>query len=156
MNSLIIYESFHHGNTRKVAEAINEELKGTLISVLDVQTVDLRQFDPIGFGSGVYYDDLHNTILAMGEREPLEGKHVFVFSTSKKGQTGPHANIKTILEHRGALVLGDFACRGYDTAGIWKLLGGRSKDHPDQEDLAQARAFARNVRKQMETDNGSL
>jgi len=48
---------------------------------------------------------------------------------------------RKIAEAKKARVLGEFGCQGYDTYGLMKLIGGISKDHPDETDLKNAVAF---------------
>ena len=43
-------------------------------------------------------------------------------------------------------VLGEFGCRGYDTFGPFRLVGGIAKGRPDARDLENARAFYRGLR----------
>ena len=42
-------------------------------------------------------------------------------------------------------VLGEFSCKGYDTFGPFKLVGGIAKGRPNERDLEQARTFYRNL-----------
>jgi flavodoxin len=37
--------------------------------------------------------------------------------------------------------IGRFFCKGYDTFGPFKLIGGLAKGHPDDKDLENAVAF---------------
>ena len=52
---------------------------------------------------------------------------------------------KTEIIDRGCRVLGSFACKGYDTYGLFKYIGGISKSHPSHEDLEEAKEFVRNI-----------
>jgi flavodoxin len=36
---------------------------------------------------------------------------------------------------------GRFSCKGYDTFGLFKLIGGLAKGHPDDNDLENAVTF---------------
>ena len=38
-------------------------------------------------------------------------------------------------------IIGKFGCKGYDTFGPFKLVGGIAKDHPDEKDLEAAVSF---------------
>ena len=38
-------------------------------------------------------------------------------------------------------MLGEFGCKGYDTFGPFKLVGGIAKGRPNEADLEQARSF---------------
>lgn len=42
-------------------------------------------------------------------------------------------------------MLGEFSCKGYDTFGPFKLVGGIAKGHPDERDLENARKFYREI-----------
>ena len=42
-------------------------------------------------------------------------------------------------------VVDDFSCRGFNTHGPLKLVGGINKGHPDLKDLKHAEIFARNL-----------
>ena len=43
--------------------------------------------------------------------------------------------------YKKATIIGRFACKGYDTFGPFKLVGGIARGHPDDKDLADAVAF---------------
>lgn len=49
--------------------------------------------------------------------------------------------IKKAIEGKNAKVLGHYGCKGYNTFGPFKLVGGTSKGHPTQEDIAKAVEF---------------
>ena len=49
--------------------------------------------------------------------------------------------LRRIAANKGCPVLGEFGCRGYDTFGPFKLVGGIAKGRPNERDLEQARAF---------------
>ena len=48
---LIIYESIHHGNTEKIANAMADELDATLVKSSDVKPDQIKNASLIGFGS---------------------------------------------------------------------------------------------------------
>jgi flavodoxin len=43
-----------------------------------------------------------------------------------------------LLTKKGAQIAGRFGCRGFDTFGPFKLVGGIAKGHPDNGDVAEA------------------
>jgi hypothetical protein len=43
-------------------------------------------------------------------------------------------------------ILRRFSCKGYDTFGPFKLIGGLSKGHPDETDLENAVAFVKGLK----------
>ena len=44
-----------------------------------------------------------------------------------------------------ASVVGKFGCKGYDTFGPFKLVGGIAKGHPDEEDMKNAVDFVKGL-----------
>ena len=53
--------------------------------------------------------------------------------------------LKELAGERGCAVLGTFGCKGYDTFGPFKLVGGLAKGRPDEGDLDRARSFFRDI-----------
>ena len=51
--TVIVYASTHHGNTRKLVEAISAKYEITMINTNEVQTADLSEYELIGFASGI-------------------------------------------------------------------------------------------------------
>lgn len=57
---------------------------------------------------------------------------------------GGRANTKSIAavaREKSAVIAGEFGCRGFDTFGPFKLIGGIAKGRPSQADLENARRF---------------
>ena len=75
----------------------------------------------------------------------LKDKKVFVFSTNDSGSTKNHKLVLDILNSKDAKILGNFSCKGWDTFGPFKLIGGVSKNHPDEADLKSAKDFVKNI-----------
>ncbi len=147
LETLIVCVSESHGNTRRVAEAIGAELDADVVEPEDVD--DIGRYDLIGFGSGIYFGSVHYRLLDLVDRIPTGGgRGAFTFSTSGSfllpwlGTTG----VRDRLQKRGYHMLGDFNCRGFDTVGPLRLIGGLNRGRPDDRDLARAAAFARDIR----------
>ena len=150
MKTAICYYSRHHGNTRKVLEAMAGEGNVDLINVTTRQVVRLEEYDCIGFASGIYYGSFHQSVVDFARQYLPQGKPVFFVSTSGSGRGDGTAELRKIAREKGCPVLGRFSCRGYDTFGPFKLVGGLSKGHPDAQDLEQARRFYRDLQKAWE------
>lgn len=143
MKNLIVYESIHHGNTEKIGKAIAEQLNAELIKSNDVNVNNLMGYDLIGFGSGIYYGKFHKNILDFIDKLPnAPNKKVFVFSTSGRGKSEYNNPVEQKLKEKEFQVIGSFACKGYDTFGPFKLIGGISKDRPNNNDIQKAKEFA--------------
>ena len=72
-------------------------------------------------------------------------KKVFLISTY--GGNAVLRSMKTILEEKHADLIGTFSCKGYDTFGPVKLVGGSGKGRPNAKDLAAAVDFYRGLMK---------
>jgi flavodoxin len=147
MKTLIVYASIHHQNTKKAAQVMAEELGADLVPIGQAQPDTLTAYDLVGFGSGVHYMKLHRTLLQFIEALPvLTGKQAFIFSTSGAGKIERHVVLKELLVNRGFFIAGEFSCNRLDTWGPFKLVGGKNKGRPNEEDLEEARAFARGLK----------
>ena len=146
MKTAICYYSRHHGNTLKVLQAMAQEGDVDLINVADGETVQLEDYDCVGLASGVYFGKFHAGVIAFARRYLLQGKPVFFVCTYGAAKGSGFKTLAAIAKEKGCPVLGMFGCRGYDTYGLWKLVGGIAKGHPNARDLDKARAFYRGIR----------
>jgi len=152
MRSLICYVSVHHGNTKKVAEAIAQELGAECITVKDLQAQDIAPYDLIGFGSGIYFSQHHKSLLdAIDALPPAKGTKAFVFSTAgfPAGKFMFHKALKTKLTDKGFFIAGEFSCRGLDTYKIFGTFGGINNGHPDENDIKKAQEFVKGIAKNL-------
>lgn len=53
MKTAIVYVSLHHGNTKKLVDAISEKYDITVIDGIRDNDYDLAEFDRIGFASEI-------------------------------------------------------------------------------------------------------
>ena len=146
MKTAICYYSRHHGNTLSIVKAMAQEGEVALIDVTSRQTVRLEEYDCIGFASGVYFGKLHDSILAFARQYLPRGKPVFLVCTYGGARGTCLKPLLALAGEKGCPVLGQFSCRGYDTFGPFKLVGGIAKGHPDARDLENARSFYRSLR----------
>ena len=145
MKTLICYYSRHHGNTRKVLEAIAQEGEVDLVDVTTRQSVSWDEYDCIGFASGIYGFEFQKAVTEYARQYLPKGKPVFfVYTYGGAKGTGAKA-VEDVARAKGCPVLGEFSCKGYDTFGPFKLMGGISKGHPDAQDLENARSFYRTL-----------
>lgn len=148
MKTLICYASVHHGNTKKVAEAIAHAIGAELVAAKDLKTKNTGGYDLVGFGSGIYFSKHHKSLLDAVDGSPdVPGQKAFIFSTAgfPAGKFLFHRALKTKLREKGFIITGDFSCRGLDTYKIFGTFGGMNKGHPDNNDLNQAQNFAKKI-----------
>ena len=83
MKTLILFHSEHHGNTKKVADVIGKTLGADIVRSVDTTLPDLKEYDLVGFGSGIYYGKFHDSLYrAVEDLTDQKGKKAFVFSTT--------------------------------------------------------------------------
>ena len=147
MKTAIFYASVHHGNTKKVAEAMAETLSADLYGVTKPVDADLSGYDLIGFASGIYYANMHKAIRKFAEAASFRpGQKVFLVCTCGKESPNHTKGMRKILAGKPVEVLdSSFQCRGFDTFGPLVLFGGIAKGRHNEEDLERARDFARNL-----------
>ena len=143
MKTAIVYHSSHHGNTKKLVDAIVAAHND--IAVFEAESCrpdDLSSFDLIGLASGIYYFSFHKSILDIATALP-SGQRVFLLSTCGGNKLGMNyaRKLEAVLGGRQAEIVGRFSCLGYNTYGFFKLFGGTGKGHPDDDDLRHAVAF---------------
>ncbi len=146
MRAFIVYVSLHHGNTKKVADAMAAELQCQALTPEHVATNTLTEYDLLGFGSGLYFGPHHQSMLEFARTLPALSAEAFVFSTRGAWRVGrAHEPLKQLLKDKGLRVTGEFSCRGFDTVGPLKYIGGVARGRPNAQDLADARSFARTL-----------
>jgi flavodoxin len=145
VKSLIILVSYHHNNTRKIAEVITKVINAEIKTLQQINLEELNQYDLVGFGSGIYFWKHHKDLLELAEKLPQQiNKKVFIFSTSANTENAPkfHSLLREKLQSKGYTIAGEFNCAGFNTWGPLKLVGGTKKDRPNSDDLKHAEEFA--------------
>lgn len=141
MKTAVVYYSEHHGNTKKLLDAIAAKHDVTLIDVTKTPETDLSGYDRIGLASGIYYSSFAKQLLAYAEEHLPEGKDVFYIFTHGAPK-GMFLNaVRKIAEAKHCRELGDYHCQGYDTFGPFKLVGGIAKGHPTEDEISGAVSF---------------
>jgi flavodoxin len=158
--TLLVYKSVHHQNTAQVAHAMAEVLGAECVSPAECPYDRLDSCPLLGLGSGVYYGRVHEELRQWVHGLPEElarGLPVFIFTTSGLPMFAKlwHAPFKNTLAKKGCSVVGEFACRGFDTWGPLWLTGGLNWRHPDERDLARAREFAAKLSRQAFVGNST-
>ena len=145
MRSVIVYASTHHGNTKKVVEAIAQECGVELVDATKVHEKDLSEYDLVGFASGIFYSKFAEPVLKFARENLPENKDVFYIYTYGAPVSGFLKGIREIAEKKHCRELGAYHCLGFDTFGPFKLVGGIAKGHPTEEEIAGATKFYREL-----------
>ena len=159
MKSLVILYSYHHKNTEKIANVFAEVLDAQIKAPQQVSPEELRDYDLVGFGSGIYNEQLYGPLLDLADSLPLAtDKKAFIFSTNgapaslfsesmnREQMAKNHRLIKEKLQAKGYAIASEFSCPGFNTNRFLKHFGGLNKGRPNVADLKRAEAFARSLR----------
>ena len=141
MKTAIVYYSRHHGNTKKLLDAIAAQEDVTLLNVLEDKNADLSAFDRIGFASGIYYSSFARQIISFADMHLPENKEVFYIYTHGAPVGGFLKRIREAAAKKHCRELGYYHCLGFDTFGPFGLVGGIAKGHPTEEEIAAAVKF---------------
>jgi flavodoxin len=145
--SAVVFASRHHGNTQRVAETMARAIGADLFDARTTEPRSLTTYNLIGFGSGIYFGRPHLAIRRLVLDLPSGNQRVFVFSTSGLPFLSRfwHRGLTRTISQKGYQLVGEFSCRGWDTVGPLRLIGGLNRQHPNEDDLNRAAVFARSL-----------
>ncbi|MBQ3509657.1 MAG: flavodoxin family protein [Peptococcaceae bacterium] len=141
MKVVIVYASIHHGNTRKLVEAIADKYEIDMVDATTQQKADLSQYELIGFASGIDFGKFYESIERFLKENLPEHKKVFFLYTCARTSESFTQTMRTEALQKAAVLTGEYGCRGYNTYGAWKLIGGMNRHHPDRAELDSAVRF---------------
>lgn len=144
MKTAIVYYSTHHGNTKKLLDALPKDV--VLIDAAAPSTTDLSVFDRVGFASGIYAGAFAKQVMNFALQYLPERKPVFFVATAAMKLKNHFVGITHACEKKRAILLGSYICQGFNTYGPFKLVGGTSKGHPTQEEIDGFLAFYNGLR----------
>jgi NAD-dependent dihydropyrimidine dehydrogenase PreA subunit len=153
---LIIYESFYHGNTAKIAWAVGKTLNCNTVTMKQAEKLNLQEYKFIGLGSGIYFTSHHPKLIELA-RQIESWQKVFLFSTHGSPFLGKyHNSLKNVLKMHTIEIIGEFSCPGYDCTGPYILCGGGNKGRPNESDQRRASIFAAKLFPQYYKDTGTV
>ncbi|WBW94958.1 flavodoxin family protein [Oceanirhabdus sp. W0125-5] len=147
---LIIAYSYHHNNTAKIASIFSEVLNAKVKTPEQVILEELQEYDLIGFGAGIDSGKHYKPLIDLANKVPkVNQKNAFIFSTSavqgEKKVKKDHSCLRKILESKGYTILDEFSCKGFNTNSFLKFFGGMNKGRPNNEDIQNAKKFAKSL-----------
>lgn len=141
----IIYGSRHHGNTKKLVQEITQKLEIILIDAEQQTHRDLSAYDLIGFASGIDFGRFYDCVERFLRGNLPEKKRVFFLYTCAKTSDRFTGTVRKAAEEKEAVILGEYGCRGYNTYGPWKLIGGMNRNHPSDGEIEGAVSFLKSL-----------
>jgi len=151
MKSLLVLFSYHHKNTEKIAKVFAKALDAEIKTPKQTIPDELQNYNLVGFGSGIYSDKHHKSLLNLADNiPPVTNKKAFIFSTSamlgEAKVAKDHSMLREKLQSKGYVIVDEFACKGFNTNSFLKYLGGMNKGRPNAEDLMHAEEFAQSLK----------
>lgn len=147
MKLCVIYDSFHKKNTEKVllgVQAAQPDIE--LVKAKDFDEAVLEHADAVGFASGLYFGKLSKRLLAVIERvNSKETGPVFYMYTATIRNRRYERSLQKQTRLAGKRLLGIWFCRGYNSYGPFKLLGGVNRKRPNADDIKRAIAFVEGI-----------
>ncbi len=141
MKTVIIYASVHHGNTKKIVEAIASKNDVAVFDILSKGEINLEEYDCIGIASGIAYGKYYPQMIKFVEENLPGNKKVFFIHTAGSPRENHNSAVKAVAKSGGCECLGTYFCKGFDTYGPFKLIGGIAKGHPDSTEIQGAVDF---------------
>jgi flavodoxin len=126
MKSLLVLFSYHHKNTEKIANAFANVLDAKIKTPQLTNPDELQEYDLVGFGSGIYGEKHHESVLNLADKLPqVTTKKAFIFSTS--ALTGDdkmikdHSTLREKLQSKGYVIVDYFQCKGFNTNSFMRF-----------------------------------
>ena len=132
MRTIILYASRHHGNTKKLVDAIVEAHPE--IDTLDVKALgkneypDLHEYHLIGVATGIYYSEIDKDMARVLTNVLQPQDKVFGLMTYGGKNNGTARISMALCRMRQAIFMGVYGCPGLDTWGPFKLAGVSKRD----------------------------
>ena len=145
--TVIVYASTHHGNTYKLAKAISDQYEIEMIDAMKQSIVNLQEYEVIGFASGIDFGKFYESIEKFAKVNLPVKKQVFFLYTCAMDRKGFTDSMKEIALEKEATILGEYGCKGYNTYGPWKVIGGMNKNHPTEAEIMAAIEFFEKISK---------
>ncbi|WP_051545563.1 hypothetical protein [Butyrivibrio sp. MC2021] len=106
---------------------------------------DLHGYDVIGFASGIYYGEFAEQVLNFARVNLPPQKKVFFMATCGNPMKSYFKGISKIAADKQCVEVGKYLCKGFDSFGPFKLVGGIQKGHPTDEEIKSAVEFYNNL-----------
>jgi flavodoxin len=138
----IVFRSPHHGNTKKLLDAIVRAHPDVVLIKAGEESFDPENYDIIGFASGVYAGKLHREVRKVWKAVNGKGHKAFaVFTCGGSDGEEYGAHYMDALRQNGFETCGFYWCAGHDSFGPLRLVGGINKGKPDAEGIQGAVTF---------------
>lgn len=143
MKTVIAYESKDQQSVLKLIKAIESKFDDvTLIDVTETRSADLTEYDLIGFASETEEDSFYRDIASFAANwMPRDKKIFFLYTYAFNTKQNYCEELEGTAHFKNCETVGKYGCQGTDGAGGFRLFGGKSKTHPNDEEINAAVKF---------------
>lgn len=149
LKTVILYRSKHHGNTKKLVDAIVEAYPE--VDTIDIASLgkneypDISGYHLIGAASGIYYGQMDKDLKRVLDHVLSPQDQVFGLMTFGGKEKWNGRDLAAVCQVKFANLQTMYGCVGYDTFGPFRLIGGMNKGRPNAEDIQGAVDFYRHL-----------
>lgn len=119
-----------------------------MIDAMQNPDADLSPYELIGFASGIAFGKYYPQLMEFARRHLPENRKVFALHTAGSPRAGYAKELLSLVGERHCDCLGVYQCKGFDTFGPFKVLGGINKQHPSEEEIEGTVAFFHHIIKE--------
>lgn len=142
MKTVICYESKGKQNVLKLVKAIEEKYSVDTIDVTQTRSANLTQYDLVGFASETEDESFYRDIASFAANwMPRDKKIFFLYTYPLNAKVNYCEELEGTAHFKNCEVAGKYGCLGTEGAGGFKLFGGKSKSHPNEDEIAAALKF---------------
>lgn len=141
MKTVIAYESKNYQSVLKLVKAIEEKYAVTLIDVTETRSANLTEYELIGFASEIEDDSFYRDIASFAANWMPREKKIFFLYTCGTDKPEYCEEIEGTAHFKNCEVVGKYCCIGQENVGGFKLFGNKNKNHPNEEEIADALKF---------------
>lgn len=135
MKTVIIYSSRHHQNTFQLVSALKRGFGVELVNADRDPVPDLCKYDCVGFASGIEHGKLYDSVQKVIDKSLPENKRIFFAYTCGSNGRKYREMLRNTAKECNCELLGIYSCKGVDTYGPMKLVGGINKGRPALSDI---------------------
>lgn len=140
--TLILYRSPHHGNTKKLLDAIVKAHPDVVLAKAGKDSFDDAQYELIGIASGVYAGKPHRAVRKALDGLRGGGRKAFAVYTCGDNAGGKYGErFMALLRERGFDPAGFYWSAAWDSFGPLRLVGGVNKGRPNEDEIQGAVKF---------------
>lgn len=141
MKTAIAYESENYQSVLKLVKAIEEKYPVTLIDVTETRSANLSEYDLIGFASEIEDGGFYRDIASFAANWMPREKKIFFLYTCGADKPEYCEELEGTAHFKNCEVVGKYCCMGQESAGGFRLFGGKNKTHPNEDEIEGALKF---------------